>query len=73
MRAPGMPSEAALIWAARVKELVIMLTDGTPLDSVVTASWRPHAVQDPQSAMPWTTASHWADRESRVSPLQGAL
>ena len=46
-----MPSDAALAWAARVKLLVMTLTDGTPLDSVTNASWRPHAVQEPQSAM----------------------
>jgi hypothetical protein len=30
MRAPGIPREAALAWAARLKALVITLTDGTP-------------------------------------------
>ena len=52
MRTPGIPKDVALAWAARVKELVITLTDGTPLVSVITVSWRPHAVQDPQSAIP---------------------
>ena len=52
MRTPGMPSEAARAWAARVNALVITLTDGTPLDSVAIVSWRPHAVQDPQSTTP---------------------
>ena len=52
MRTPGIPREAARAWAARVKALVITLTDGTPRDSVTTVSWRPHAVQDPQSAIP---------------------
>ena len=73
MRAPGMPRNAARVWAARVNELVITLTDGTPLDSVTTVSWRPHAVQEPQSAIAWTTTSHSAARESRVSWAQGAL
>ncbi len=51
MRAPGIPKAVALAWAALVKVLVMTLTDGTPLDSVNTVSWRPHAVQEPQSAM----------------------
>ena len=63
IRAPGIPRAAALAWAARVNALVITLTDGTPLDSVTTVSWRPHAVQEPQSAMAWTTTSHSADSE----------
>ena len=41
MRAPGMPSEAARRLAARVKLLVMTLTEGTPADSVMTVSWRP--------------------------------
>ena len=68
-----MPSDVARAWAARVNALVITLTDGTPLDSVITVSWRPHAVQEPQSAMPWTTTSHSADRESMVAVAQAAL
>ena len=51
MRAPGIPKAVALAWAALVKVLVMTLTDGTPLDSVNTVSWRPHAVHDPQTAM----------------------
>ena len=73
MRAPGIPNEATLIWAARVNALVITLTDGIPRDSVTTVSWRPHAVQEPQSAMPWITASHCSTNESMVSSAQGAL
>ena len=73
MRALGMPRDAALTWAARVKALVITLTDGVPLASVDTVSWRPHAVQEPQSAIPWTTTSHSVDSESRVSSAHGAL
>ena len=73
MRAPGMPSDVTLAWAARVKELVITLTEGIPWDSVITESWRPHAVQEPQSAIPWITASHSWDKESRVSWAQAAL
>ncbi len=49
---PGMPRVVARFRAARVKELVMTLTDGTPLDSVITVSWRPHVVQEPQSATP---------------------
>jgi len=51
MRVPGIPKAVALAWAALMNVLVMTLTDGTPLDSVTTASWRPHAVQEPQSAM----------------------
>ena len=50
--APGMPRVVARIRAARLKALVMTLTDGTPLDSVITVSWRPHVVQEPQSATP---------------------
>ena len=50
--APGIPRADVRARAARVNELVIMLRDGTPLDSVTTVSWRPHVVQDPQSATP---------------------
>ena len=73
IRTPGIPKKAARAWAARVKLLVITLTDGTPLDSVTTVSWRPHAVQDPQSAIPWMITSHSADMASRVSSAQAAL
>ena len=52
IRTPGIPRDAARAWAARVKALVMTLTDGTPRDSVTTVSWRPHAVQEPQSAIP---------------------
>ena len=52
MRTPGIPKEAARAWAARVNALVMTLTDGTPLASVANVSWRPHAVQDPQSTTP---------------------
>ena len=73
MRTPGIPRERARAWAARVKALVMTLTEGMPRDSVTTVSWRPHAVQEPQSAMPWTTASHSATKASMVSSAQGIL
>ena len=57
MRTPGIPNAVALARAALVNVLVMTLTDGTPLDSVTTVSWRPHAVQEPQSAMACITAS----------------
>jgi hypothetical protein len=72
-RTSGMPSAAARACAARVKALVSTLTDGTPCDSVRTVSWRPHAVQEPQSAMPWMMASHSRVNVSMVSVAQGAL
>ncbi|MQG81464.1 MAG: hypothetical protein FI692_06745 [SAR202 cluster bacterium] len=49
------------------------LTDGIPWDSVKTVSWRPHAVQDPQSATPCTMASQSSIKESMVSSAQGRL
>ena len=58
--------------AAPVKALVRTLTDGTPRDSVATVSWRPHAVQDPQSAIPWIMALHSTTSASIVSSAQGA-
>lgn len=72
-RTPGMPSAAARACAARVKALVRTLTDGTPRDSVTIVSWRPHAVQEPQSAIPWMMASHSSTSASIVSVAQGAL
>jgi hypothetical protein len=56
-----------------VKALVMTLTEGTPLDSVITVSWRPHAVQEPQSAIAWTTTSHCSANESSVSVAQAEL
>ena len=73
MRTPGIPRELARARAALVKALVMTLTEGMPRDSVKTVSWRPHAVQDPQSAMPWIRASHSSISSSRVSWAQGAL
>ena len=73
MRTPGIPRAVALAWAALVKVLVMTLTDGAPLDSVITVSWRPHAVQDPQSAMACITTSQSSARDCRVSSAQGAL
>ena len=73
MRTPGIPRAAARRLAARVKLLVITLTEGFPADSVITVSWRPHAVQEPQSAMAWMMASHSASSASNLSPGWGAL
>ena len=73
MRTPGIPSAAARAWAARVKVLVITLTEGTPLDSVIIVSWRPHAVQEPQSAIACITTSHSSASDSSVSGAQAAL
>ena len=73
MRAPGIPKAVALACAALVKVLVMTLTEGTPLDSVMTVSWRPHAVHDPQSAIAWITASQSFARFSMVSSAHGAL
>ena len=73
MRTPGIPRAAALARAALVNVLVITLTDGTPLDSVTTVSWRPHAVQEPQSAIACITASQSSVRDRSVSSAQAAL
>ena len=73
MRAPGIPREAARRLAARVKLLVMTLTEGFPLDSVYTVSWRPHAVQEPQSAMAWIMASHSCSSDSSLSSGCAAL
>ncbi len=73
MRTPGIPRELALACAARVKVLVMTLTEGVPLDSVTTVSWRPHAVQEPQSAMACITTSHSSASDSSVSGAQAAL
>ena len=70
---PGIPSEEARACAARVKLSVMTLTEGTPRVSVTTVSWRPHAVQLPQSAIPCTTASHCSISSSMVSSEHGAL
>ena len=63
MRTPGIPRAVARALAALVKVLVMTLTDGTPLDSVIIVSWRPHAVQEPQSAMACITTSHSSERD----------
>ena len=62
MRTPGIPRAVARAWAALVNVLVMTLTDGTPLDSVIIVSWRPHAVQEPQSAMACITTAHSSER-----------
>ena len=69
----GIPRDVARAWAALVKLSVMTLTEGTPRLSVTTVSWRPHAVQLPQSAIPCTTASHCSISSSMVSSEQGAL
>ena len=47
---PVIPSTRARISAALVKASVITVTAGLPRFSASIPSWRPHAVQDPQSA-----------------------
>ena len=48
----GMPSILALITAAVVKASVSSVTAGVPRFSNSIVSWRPHDMQDPQSATP---------------------
>ena len=73
IRTPGIPNEVARACAALVNVLVITLTEGTPLDSVITVSWRPHAVQEPQSAMACITTSQSCESFSIISSAHGAL
>jgi hypothetical protein len=52
-----MPSIFARITAAVVNASVSSVTAGVPRFSNSIVSWRPHDMQDPQSATPWITAS----------------
>jgi hypothetical protein len=54
----GIPRASARVRAARVKACVITVTAARPRFSASIPSWRPHAVQDPQSATAWMMASH---------------
>lgn len=45
----GIPNAMARALAADVNVLLMIETDGLPDSSVITVSWRPHEVQDPQS------------------------
>ncbi len=67
------PNALALSSAAFVNARVITVTAGRPRFSDSIPSWRPHAVQDPQSATAWTMASHSAARLSSTSPGVGIL
>lgn len=69
----GMPNAAARACAAVVKVLLTTETDGMPASSVTTVSWRPHAVQDPQSAMACTITSQRSINSSRVAASQASL
>ena len=64
-----MPSVCASWWASERKAVVVTTTAGVPARWSVTASWRLHDVQDPQSAEPVTTRS---TSRSRVSTSGGA-
>ena len=52
-----MPSVCASWWASVSNAVVVTTTAGVPARWRVTASWRLHDVQDPQSAEPVTTRS----------------
>ena len=53
----GMPRTLALIVAAVLNASVMTVTAGHPLFSISIVSWRPHDMQDPQTATPCTMAS----------------
>ena len=48
----GKPKMLALTSAAAVNTSVITVTLGRPCFSISILSWRPHEMQDPQSATP---------------------
>ena len=54
-----MPNVLALIPAAFMNASVITVTAGFPLFSDSIPSWRPHVVQEPQSATAWIIASQF--------------
>ena len=54
----GNPKASARMRAAWVKACVMTVTAARPRFSASIPSWRPHAVQDPQSATAWMIASH---------------
>jgi hypothetical protein len=69
----GIPKASALRRAARVKASVMTVTAARPRFSASMPSWRPHAVQDPQSATAWMIASQvrasWSKTTSGVGTL----
>ena len=53
-----MPSIFERALADVMKARVKTVAAGAPLFSASVPSWRPHVVQEPQSAIAWITASH---------------
>ena len=69
----GNPRAAARMRAAWVKASVMTVTAARPRFSASIPSWRPHAVQDPQSATAWMIASHSLASWSKTSSGVGIL
>ena len=69
----GRPKALARNSAALVNAFVMTVTAGTPRFSDSIPSWRPHAVQEPQSATAWMMAWHWEARSSNTSSGDGML
>ena len=63
----GMPSIFERISADFIKARVRTVAAGLPCFSASVPSWRPHVVQEPQSATAWITASHLATRPAMTS------
>ena len=71
--ARAIPRASARMRAAWVKASVMMVTAARPRFSASIPSWRPHAVQDPQSATAWMMASHSRASWSKTSSGVGIL
>ena len=69
----GNPKASARMRAAWVNAWVITVTAARPRFSASMPSWRPHAVQDPQSATAWMTASQVLARWSKIASGVGIL
>lgn len=69
----GNPKASARMRAARVNACVMTVTAARPRFSDSIPSWRPHAVQDPQSATAWMIASQVRANWSRTASGVGML
>ena len=69
----GQPQGLGPERAAWVNAWVMTVTAARPRFSASMPSWRPHAVQDPQSATAWMTASQVLARWSKIASGVGML
>ena len=69
----GNPKASARRRAAWVNAWVMTVTAARPRCSAPMPSWRPHAVQDPQSATAWMIASQVLASWSKTSLGVGIL